>query len=127
MARRVALIPAVTRCAPPRGYPDHVKQHQLNLLALGAIGSAARGYRVQPAPGDGHGPGALTIAPPLRDSGYELLTRPGYPADSLLTSAAVSAALARGAASPLLVSTARFRAPFPPLLRYALLARFTRQ
>jgi ADP-ribose pyrophosphatase YjhB (NUDIX family) len=104
-----------------------VKQHQLNLLALGAIGSAARGYRVQPAPGHGHGPDGLTIAPPLRDSGYELLTRPGHPADSLLTSAAVSTALAHGAASPLLVSTTRFRAPFPAFLRYALLARFTRQ
>jgi len=42
------------------------------VLALGAIGSAARGYRVQPAPFHGHGPGGLTIAPPLRDSGYEL-------------------------------------------------------
>ena len=104
-----------------------MKQHQLNLLALGAIGSAARGYRVQPAPGHGYGPDGLTIAPPLRDSGYELLTRPGHPADSLLTSAAVSTALAQGAASPLLVSTTRFRAPFPPFLRYALLARFTRQ
>jgi len=61
----------------------------------------ARGYRVRPTPG--HGPGGLTIAPPLRDSGYELLTRPGHPADSLLTSAAVNAALARGAASPLVV------------------------
>ena len=48
-----------------------MKQHQLNVLALGAIGSAARGYRVQPAPFHGHGPGGLTIAPPLRDSGYE--------------------------------------------------------
>ena len=104
-----------------------MKQHQLNVLALGAIGSAARGYRVQPAPFHGHGPGGLTIAPPLRDSGYELLTRPGHPADSLLTSAAVSAALAHGAASPLVVGTTRFRAPFPPFLRYALLARFTRR
>src|SRR5690349_2578904 len=80
--------------AQAAGYADDVKQHQLNLLALGAVGRAAREYRVQPAPGHGHGPGVLTIAPPLRDSGYELLTRPGYPADSLLTSAAVSAALA---------------------------------
>jgi 8-oxo-dGTP pyrophosphatase MutT (NUDIX family) len=111
-----------------------VTQHQRNLLALSPMRSAvtawcaaARGYRVQPAPGHSAGPGDLTIAPPLRDSGYELLTRPGHPADSLLTSAAVNAALARGAASPLVVSSTGFRAPFPPLLRYALLARFTRQ
>jgi len=111
-----------------------VTQHQRNLLALSPMRSAvtawcaaARGYRVQPAPGHGAGPGDLTIAPPLRDSGYELLTRPGHPADSLLTSAAVNAALARGAASPLVVSSTRFRAPFPPLMRYALLERFTRQ
>ena len=109
-------------------------QHQRNLLALSPMRSAvtawcaaARGYRVQPAPGHGAGPGDLTIAPPLRDSGYELLTRPGHPADSLLTSAAVNAALAHGAASPLLVSGTRFRAPFPPFMRYALLERFTRQ
>jgi len=111
-----------------------VTQHQRNLLALGPMRSAVTawcaavsGYRVQPAPGHGVGPGDLTIAPALRDSGYEILTRPGHPADSLLTSAAVNAALARGAASPLVVSSTRFRAPFPPLMRYALLERFTRQ
>jgi ADP-ribose pyrophosphatase YjhB (NUDIX family) len=101
--------------------------------------AAARGYRVQAAPDAGTGTGAspgtstgpgpagLAIPPPLRASGYELLTRPGHTADSLLTSAAVNAALARGAASPLLVSDTRFLAPFPPFLRYALLERFTRQ
>ena len=51
-------------------------QHQRDLLALSPMRSAvtawrvtARGYRVRPTPG--HGPGGLTIAPPLRDSGYE--------------------------------------------------------
>jgi hypothetical protein len=53
-----------------------VTQHQRDLLALSPMRSAvtawrvtARGYRVRPTPG--HGPGGLTIAPPLRDSGYE--------------------------------------------------------
>jgi 8-oxo-dGTP pyrophosphatase MutT (NUDIX family) len=62
----------------------------------------------------------------LREAGYEILARPDHPADSLLTSPAVNAALARGTASPLVVSRTPFRAPFPPLLRAALLAGFTR-
>jgi hypothetical protein len=54
-----------------------VTQHQRDLLALSPMRSAvtawrvtARGSRVQPPPGHSHG--RLAIAPPLRDSGYEL-------------------------------------------------------
>lgn len=92
--------------------------------AMTAWGSAVRGYRLQREP-DGYVP-RPGIPPALRQSGYEILGRPGHPRDSLLTSAAVNQALLRGAPSPLQVSRQAFRPPLPPSLRYTLLRQFTR-
>jgi 8-oxo-dGTP pyrophosphatase MutT (NUDIX family) len=96
-------------------------------LIAGAVttwGAAVRGYRLQREPDENMPrPG---IPPALRQSGYEILGRPGHPRDSLLTSAAVNQALLRGAQSPLQVSRPAFRPPLPPSLRYTLLRQFTR-
>lgn len=97
------------------------------LLARAAAAWCAimRGQSIQRGPDDGTPRAGVPLA--LRESGYEVLGRPGHPGDPLLTSAAVNTALTRGASSPLLLSSTRFRAPLPPLLRYALLECFTRQ
>ena len=84
-----------------------------------------RGYYAQRRPGNG--PSVAGISPTLQDSGYEILTRPGRPADSLLTSVRVNAVLRHGACAALLVGTQYFRPQLPPGIKHILLEQFTRK
>lgn len=100
-------------------------QSALTAKAVSTWYTRVRGYDTQRRPDNG--PPVAGVSPTLQDSGYEILTRPGRPADSLLTSMRVNAALRHGACAALLAGTEYFRPQLPPGIRHILLEQFTRK